>query len=74
LASGTPDNQNIISGGNVINNNFNIINNFMAIQDGSGNNTHEYPQQKLFSRPANNWMHEELNEKIIQIIVTKLGY
>ena len=43
LASGTPDNQNIISGGNVINNNFNIINNFMAIQDGSGKNTQEYP-------------------------------
>lgn len=32
------------------------------------------PQQKLLSRPANNWMHEELNEKIIQIIVTKLCY
>ena len=88
------ENQNILGSGNVINNNFNIINNFLGCPEqkprseypasscSTGNlmsNVRGYSAQPIVKQ--NNWMtaevgepEEVLDEKIVQTIVTKLGY
>ena len=93
-STGMLENQNILGSGNVINNNFNIINNFVgcpeqkprpeypAPSSSTGNlmsNARGYSAQPVAKQ--NNWMtsevaepEEALDEKIVQTIVTKLGY
>jgi|LauGreDrversion4_2_1035121.scaffolds.fasta_scaffold439680_1 hypothetical protein len=75
-----------MSSGNVINNNFNIINNFVGCPESSGAHTQDYHQNKLLNSSrgnqqpkVNNWMGDsdgiiELNENVVNTIVNKLGY
>lgn len=63
----------------MINNNFNIINNFMGCPENKSAFTQDYTKRGVSARPTakqNNWVDddEQLNEKIVQTIVTKLGY